>query len=1041
MQGPLPKFSSSTYRFLAKYSVSTSQPNILDLKGGKYDVPDESYPAFLELLGQDAMKYALGLVERKRDHFPFLLDVDFPGDFPEDRIGVLKQLLTNLRDFVVKGLLETLEVADPTAIANILVFDEARVSHRNLLKFHVVFPRIVVDVPMAQGMTAHVQACMKVDHPSYDWVKIIDASVAGPNGLRMLGCYKPDVEQGYYVPCRVDWDAGSVQDLPVDVMALTEHSIRVLRDDAYRFVGMAAAEAPSEQASGANSEMGIHGRARVPLDVLRRAVMALPESFWGRQTYDQWTRIVWTIQNVAEDNGYAADGLQLAHEFSCQADAATYDERVVERLYYKAWKSGTRRLGWSSLLRKLGEHDQALAEELAKETSRNEVDGWNQNDLAKALGELLGLEYRGGEIKFTFGEDKIDFEHSGRETEQVVTGKIHRDDGAIFVDQVYKGHIANGAVIPESMSIIHSSITDDMRWAVTFENENRALLRSDTGNIQATMQWHNAFSRDSYVTVNVGGARRGTAVQRRSTIQYLEERVKRAVRQTMEERFGVTAAFFQNCVFNINITPDERSNRHAEGILNKMLLEKRPHVRDVFRFAPDVKSANCNGLFRCNPDTHLWEQVHNSLVEEYLREQYVDLEGLTPEDRSYTQTRRGIADLRCEFAGSVIDPELMNRLDASLDIFPLKNGVVDMEAEGMPFRETRPDDFVRLHAGWAYDRDQAASKRAEVEEFLAQLFPVAEERAIVLRYVAGLLSGRRAIKKMLILTDKRAGNNGKSTFVNFLRSFFGALTKSSNKLLNKSDRDRDRDSHDAGLEQYAGIRLSVLEELKKTTRWDEGLIKWLTGGSGVQVEGRRCGTSDTYSFVWQSGLIAVFNEGDAPGFDVGDEAFIGRLLVAPMRSKFVVDGDNVAVAGQEDQEEYVFRGDAEIEKKFKSWRSAFLDILKEAYRTQNIGDVEIPDAMKEWRAEIVEVQNKLAEWLEGVIERTDDKHDIVLIRDLNRMYASPGIAADEFTRLVRNWVVNKRCLYKANTKIKLSDGSWKGERHVVLYARFKVNTP
>lgn len=36
--------------------------------------------------------------------------------------------------------------------------------------------------------------------------------------------------------------------------------------------------------------------------------------------------------------------------------------------------------------------------------------------------------------------------------------------------------------------------------------------------------------------------------------------------------FHFTAAFFQNCVINISISPDERSNRHAEGIINKMLL-------------------------------------------------------------------------------------------------------------------------------------------------------------------------------------------------------------------------------------------------------------------------------------------------------------------------------------------------------------------------------------------------------------------------------------------------------------------------------------
>jgi hypothetical protein len=898
----LPKSSSSTLKFLGKYSCDdAASANILDLTGGKYQVPDASYDAFLELFAQDATKYALGLVERKRDHFPLLFDVDFPSDSTCNRIGTIKAILTNLKDFVLTGLLDTSEQA------RIAAFEEVRVSHRNLAKFHIVLPMVVVDVPMAKAITAHVQRCMAVDVPDQDWTKILDASVAGPNGLRMLGCFKKDVSEGFYVPCTIDWGSLEVRDLPIDVAALREHSIRIVREDAHRFTDRIDPEQVpvSDDRSSENSP----GRARVPLDVLRRAVMALPEAFWGRQTYDQWTRIVWTIQNIAEDNGYSEEGLQLAHEFSRQGSHAVYDPNVVDRLYTKAWRrSGDFRLGWSSLLRKVREHDAALADELAPlvvSSSPQVTDGWDQADLAAALKDLLGVQ---DQLSFEFKDDRIEFASCG-EGEHRIAGKIQRRDGAIFVDDVYRGHIANGAIIPESMSIIHNSIPDDMRWAVTFQNESNALLRSEAveggQQLQATMRLHNAFARDSYVTVNVGGARRGSAVQRRSAIAYLEERIKRAVQDAMEQKFGVTAAFFQNCVFNININESATSDRHAEGIINQMLVDARPHVKDVFRFAPDVKSANCNGLFRCNPDTHLWEQVHNSVVEKYLREQYVDLPGLTPDDRAYTQTRRGVADLRIEFAGSVLDQDLMDRLDANLDVFPLKNGVVDI-ANNLTFRQAKPEDYVRLHAGWEYDRELAVSKRPEVEEFLTQLFPVPEERAIVMRYVAGLLSGRRAIKKMLILTDKRAGNNGKSTFVNFLRSFFGALTKSSNKLLNKSERDRDRDSHDAGLEGYCGIRLSVLEELKKTTRWDEGLVKWLTGGVGVLVEGRRCGTSDTYKFVWQSGMIAVFNEGDAPMFDVGDEAFIGRLLVAPMRSRFVV---GEASGGTE---EHTYAADSDI---------------------------------------------------------------------------------------------------------------------------------
>jgi len=131
-------------------------------------------------------------------------------------------------------------------------------------------------------------------------------------------------------------------------------------------------------------------------------------------------------------------------------------------------------------------------------------------------------------------------------------------------------------------------------------------------------------------------------------------------------------------------------------------------------------------------------------------------------------------------------------------------------------------------------------------------------------------------------------------------------------LLNKSAFDRDKDSHDAGLEPYVGTRLVILEELKRTTKLDEGLVKLLTGGAGVTVEGRRCGTNERFRFTWQSGILCVFNEGDCPQFDVTDSAFVGWLLVAPMRSKFV------SPSSPELAEEHTFEADADINAKFSS---------------------------------------------------------------------------------------------------------------------------
>lgn len=48
-----------------------------------------------------------------------------------------------------------------------------------------------------------------------------------------------------------------------------------------------------------------------------------------------------------------------------------------------------------------------------------------------------------------------------------------------------------------------------------------------------------------------------------------------------------------------------------------------------------------------------------------------------------------------------------------------------------------------------------------LNNFIHKLFPQEDERNLMLSFCKGFLHGFRAEKKFLILTDNRAGNNGK----------------------------------------------------------------------------------------------------------------------------------------------------------------------------------------------------------------------------------------------------------------------------------------
>lgn len=585
-------------------------------------------------------------------------------------------------------------------------------------------------------------------------------------------------------------------------------------------------------------------------------------------------------------------------------------------------------------------------------------------------------------------------------------------------------YLVNDVPVPSSLSICHTAIPDDMRFRVNFEGSELATLLRDQPQSEAgtfsgvspAISWHHPWKQDSYLTVAVDGARKGAAILQKKPLMYLQRRVEEAIAGHLKGSYGVIVNIG---IGTLNINTAATEDRHCDNDLAKMLLEKHVDLRDALKLAPDAKSSNCNGVYLCG-DGSIWRQVHNGAVEELLREHFDSVEGLTPDDRRYIGSHRGIADVRSTVVKKLIDMRFENDLDANLDVFAVRNGVYDVSLG--QFRPTVPADRVRKYADWDYDADLARQHRPAVAEFFAKVLPVQEERAVVLRYLGALLGGRRAIKKVLVLTDRRDGNNGKSSLVKLLLTVFGQLAKCQTKFVTKGSIDRDRDSHDAGMEPFVGMRLLVAEELKKSMKLDEALLKMLSGGSGTRVEGRRCGVSDTFAFIWQAGIILVFNEGDCPSFDVGDHAWVQRMLFVPMRSKFVADPAGV-------EEEYTYAIDANIVDHFAEWRSAVLDLLAENFRRDDLDPRAIPREMLEWRAEAVNESNVIAEWLESVIQAAEGVEAVVTLKQLKLAY--PTAVPKDFKALAKSWFVSKGFAYKSigNPKV---DGVFKTTRDYFL---------
>ena len=87
-------------------------------------------------------------------------------------------------------------------------------------------------------------------------------------------------------------------------------------------------------------------------------------------------------------------------------------------------------------------------------------------------------------------------------------------------------------------------------------------------------------------------------------------------------------------------------------------------------------------------------------------------------------------------------------------------------------RPARPEDLITKSVGYDIP-DAGLADTAAVEAVFEQIYPVEEERRFFQLYGGYCLPGNNPAKGFLCLTDRRKGDNGKSTAVNLLRKALG----------------------------------------------------------------------------------------------------------------------------------------------------------------------------------------------------------------------------------------------------------------------------
>ena len=465
------------------------------------------------------------------------------------------------------------------------------------------------------------------------------------------------------------------------------------------------------------------------------------------------------------------------------------------------------------------------------------------------------------------------------------------------------------------------------------------------------------------------------------------------------------------------------SGRRDDFELSRLILDANQDFARRVRYCPDRKT-NVWRMYYCDEETNCWSRESEPFVEMKIRKcvNRLPQSTLTSKETFYVKSYRGIKKILQAVGRILIDTRFDERLDANLTNFALENLRVTVDGAHAAIL---PGDFIKTTAGWRYDEDLAALHRGDVALFFEQLLPVPEERKAVLAFFASSLSGVRKSKSFLALTDQRAGYNGKSALVNLMARFFGIYSEFNTRFVCAGSFQKDRDAHDAGLEPYRNTRLLVAEELKHNMNLDVALLKKLAGGSDVTVQGRRFGLAEHFSFTWRANIVLVFNEGDCPRFD-GDAALLQRMLVAPMRSKFVSE-----LPG--DPEEHTFIADKNIAQQFPLWLPALLDVLRENYDPDALDSP--PLSMRQWGQSVAADANPLGSWMEERVLVTGDKKDHVILSAFVTLYRADDqlrrrMDEDCFKRFAKAYLKTVALSFKDTDNIINAHGSRSNARHV-----------
>jgi len=196
-----------------------------------------------------------------------------------------------------------------------------------------------------------------------------------------------------------------------------------------------------------------------------------------------------------------------------------------------------------------------------------------------------------------------------------------------------------------------------------------------------------------------------------------------------------------------------------------------------------------------------------------------------------------------EAAEIFYDCDFIKNMDTNKNLLCFNNGVVDFKNK--IFREGYPEDYITMTTKISYIqyednyKNDEEFKRTvnEIEVFMNKLFPIPDLH----RYM------RDHLASCLIVTNKNqtfnvyhgSGSNGKSIIADLMSVTLGEYKGTVPITLVTDVRGKIGGTSDEVL-KLKGVRYAVMQEPSKGVKFNEGIMKELTGGDPIQARALYC---------------------------------------------------------------------------------------------------------------------------------------------------------------------------------------------------------